>query len=52
MAKEVASRETISAIDDKQTHFGGHRVGRNDPCPCGAKKADGTPTKFKHCHGK
>ncbi len=28
------------------------KVGRNDPCPCGAKKADGTPIKYKHCHGK
>jgi preprotein translocase subunit SecA len=27
-------------------------VGRNDPCPCGAKNADGTAKKFKHCHGK
>ncbi|OGZ07163.1 MAG: preprotein translocase subunit SecA [Candidatus Lloydbacteria bacterium RIFCSPLOWO2_01_FULL_50_20] len=26
--------------------------GRNDPCWCGAKKADGTPVKYKHCHGK
>ncbi|MFA6416196.1 MAG: preprotein translocase subunit SecA [Candidatus Paceibacterota bacterium] len=28
------------------------KVGRNDPCPCGAKKPDGTPVKYKHCHGK
>lgn len=28
------------------------KVGRNDPCPCGATKADGTPKKYKHCHGK
>ncbi|MDP3244495.1 MAG: preprotein translocase subunit SecA [bacterium] len=28
------------------------KVGRNDPCPCGAKKPDGTPIKYKHCHGK
>ncbi|MFH0769755.1 MAG: preprotein translocase subunit SecA [Candidatus Peregrinibacteria bacterium] len=28
------------------------KVGRNDPCPCGARKPDGTPIKFKHCHGK
>ncbi len=28
------------------------KVGRNDPCPCGAKKEDGTPVKYKHCHGK
>ena len=29
----------------------GEKVGRNDPCPCGAKKEDGTPVKFKNCHG-
>jgi preprotein translocase subunit SecA len=28
------------------------KVGRNDPCWCGAKKADGTPIKYKKCHGK
>ncbi len=28
------------------------KVGRNDPCPCGAKKPDGTPKKYKHCHGR
>jgi len=27
-------------------------VGRNDPCWCGAKKPDGTPIKYKKCHGK
>jgi len=29
----------------------GAKVGRNDPCPCGAKKTDGTPVKYKKCHG-
>ncbi|MDO8515915.1 MAG: preprotein translocase subunit SecA, partial [bacterium] len=29
----------------------GGKVGRNDPCPCGAKYEDGTPKKYKHCHG-
>jgi len=28
------------------------KVGRNDPCPCGTKKPDGRPVKYKHCHGK
>ena len=28
------------------------KVGRNDPCPCGAKKDDGTPKKYKNCHGR
>ena len=26
-------------------------VGRNDPCPCGAKDEDGKPRKYKKCHG-
>ena len=44
-AKEVASREIKSNVDDSQTHFDGQRVGRNDACPCGSGK------KFKKCHG-
>jgi len=28
------------------------KVGRNDPCPCGAKKANGKPKKYKQCCGK
>lgn len=32
--------------------FDGKKVGRNDPCPCGATKPDGTPVKYKKCHGK
>jgi len=31
---------------------GGHKVGRNEPCPCGAKREDGRPIKYKHCHGR
>jgi preprotein translocase subunit SecA len=27
-------------------------VGRNDPCPCGAKHEDGRPKKYKQCHGR
>ena len=30
----------------------GPKVGRNDPCPCGAKKENGEPVKYKNCHGK
>jgi len=28
------------------------KIGRNDPCPCGAKKPDGHQIKYKHCHGR
>jgi len=31
---------------------GKQKIGRNDPCPCGAKHPDGSPIKYKHCHGK
>ncbi len=48
-----------SAKDDLSTHGAQSHVlkgkkepGRNDPCPCGATKADGKPVKYKHCHGK
>jgi len=27
------------------------KLGRNDPCYCGAIKEDGTPKKYKNCHG-
>jgi tetratricopeptide (TPR) repeat protein len=27
------------------------KPGRNDPCPCGKKRPDGSPVKYKHCHG-
>ncbi|MDO8461537.1 MAG: preprotein translocase subunit SecA [Deltaproteobacteria bacterium] len=30
----------------------GPKVGRNDPCPCGAEQPDGRPKKYKHCHGR
>lgn len=28
------------------------KVGRNDPCPCGKLKPDGTPMKYKNCCGR
>jgi hypothetical protein len=28
-----------------------NKVGRNDPCPCGATRPDGLPLKYKKCHG-
>jgi preprotein translocase subunit SecA len=46
--KKIQSAPVIS----KQRNEAGEKIGRNDPCPCGAKKPDGTPIKYKHCHGK
>lgn len=42
-AKPAVNREFAAAMEN---------TGRNDPCPCGAKKSDGRPVKFKHCHGR
>ncbi len=41
-----------SALGGKAKTADGADVGRNDPCPCGAKHPDGRPKKFKHCHGR
>jgi len=44
-ASEPPSVKTIRSSHPK--------VGRNDPCPCGAKDpATGHPVKYKKCHGK
>ncbi len=50
--REVEDRNSHRPVQNAQTHYNGEKVGRNDPCPCGATKPDGTPVKFKHCHGK
>lgn len=45
-AIEPGAIETaVEAMPDLGTPFGGAKVGRNDPCPCGSGR------KFKKCHG-
>jgi len=51
------SSSSESSLDRRQkspqkTFSTDTHIGRNDPCPCGAQKADGTPVKYKKCHGK
>jgi len=36
----------LNLARDKDKDESGHKVGRNDPCPCGSGK------KYKKCHGK
>lgn len=43
---------TPSAASSTPMSVTNEKVGRNDPCPCGAKKQDGSPMKYKHCHGQ
>ncbi|TAM38288.1 hypothetical protein EPN54_04450, partial [bacterium] len=54
-AQEIIPEST--AIPNKQapvsTQSNQPKVGRNDPCPCGAKDpATGIPIKYKKCHGR
>ncbi|NQV88646.1 MAG: preprotein translocase subunit SecA [Parcubacteria group bacterium] len=44
--------EQKSNVSGVHKNAEGKNIGRNDPCYCGAKKPDGTPIKYKHCHGK
>lgn len=36
----------------KQPVKKGQRIGRNDPCPCGKKRPNGLPMKYKDCCGR
>ncbi len=47
--KEIHNKTTLKNEEVKKY---GTKVGRNDDCPCGAKKADGSPVKYKNCCGK
>ena len=50
----ITVRERADAVLGKTSQVSSQysKVGRNDPCPCGATKSDGRPIKYKHCHGK
>ena len=50
--EESDSKHQGNVSRSSPTNPDGSKVGRNDACPCGAKKSDGTPIKYKHCHGK
>jgi len=53
MEQEAANRgSAVSGPKVGQSAVAKTKIGRNDPCPCGAKKPDGRPVKYKHCHGK
>ncbi|MCK5460284.1 preprotein translocase subunit SecA, partial [Candidatus Parcubacteria bacterium] len=52
IASEAQKQENQNSISNKTVSQNEPKVGRNDPCPCGAKKADGSPKKYKHCCGR
>jgi len=40
---------SLPGVQSSQVSPAGQKIGRNDPCPCGGTKSDGTPKKYKHC---
>ena len=52
IASEAQKQENQNKVSNRTVDQEGKKVGRNDPCPCGAKKPDGSPKKYKHCCGK
>jgi preprotein translocase subunit SecA len=56
MATDKASLQGAKKSNEEQgsrkvTDEDGNKVGRNDACPCGATNEDGSPKKYKKCHG-
>ena len=43
---------TLGKFCHAKQYKGGLDVGRNQPCPCGKTHEDGTPVKYKLCHGR
>lgn len=51
MTFRIPSIQSIDYVyEARRIRYAG--TGRNAPCPCGKKNAQGKPVKFKHCHGR
>jgi len=49
----LAGNAEVTAVTGEKAFPAKKKIGRNDPCPCGATKPDGTPIKYKHhCYPK
>ena len=46
MDKQARANDNFDLVHEKAKDESGHKVGRNDPCPCGSGK------KYKFCHGR
>jgi uncharacterized protein YchJ len=50
--QKVLNRQANLLFKDRRNSFGDIKIGRNEPCPCGLERQDGSRFKFKHCCGK
>jgi preprotein translocase subunit SecA len=49
---DKSATPTVIRVSGNENAGGQKEIGRNDACPCGATKLDGTPKKYKNCCGK
>ena len=51
--KSNQDADTPPGLSNSKADIPGRKtaIGRNDPCPCGARHSDERPIKYKHCHG-
>jgi len=52
VVKNAATNVGGDASVKKQPIRRGQKIGRNDPCPCGKKRPNGLPMKYKDCCGR
>jgi preprotein translocase subunit SecA len=52
VAKNAAANAGGDASLKKQPVRRVKKPGRNDPCPCGKKRPNGLPMKYKDCCGR
>jgi hypothetical protein len=49
---EIADPEREIHINNAPVPLAGPKLGRNEPCWCGATHLNGSPKKYKRCHGR
>ncbi len=49
-SKKLSTAKSAPPASPSEAGRAGGKLGRNDPCWCGATKPDGTPKKYKQCH--
>ena len=52
VVKNAATNVGGDASVKKQPVRRAQKIGRNDPCPCGKKRPNGLPMKYKDCCGR
>ncbi|MDP3764633.1 MAG: preprotein translocase subunit SecA [bacterium] len=50
--RQIQYNKSENSLPSFRQAVSAEKIGRNDPCSCGATKSDGRSIKYKNCHGK